>query len=378
MPWTETSTTLSANKTVAINAQDALHMIGYQPFLTLIDTNSGKSQSRIQNADGKLVFYTQSALNSGLPTVIFNTLTGAPPPSAIEIHAQDGVQTVGYQPFLTLTAANAGYANAKVQNADGKLVFYTQSALNSGLPTVVFNTLTGAPPPSAIEIHAQDGIQTVGYQPFLTLTDANAGYAKVLIQNANGGLVLYTQGGIAGSKPAMALDGPTGDVLVTGNLTMTQGNVTLSQGSLTVTQGDILLPGADCAEQFDSHAPQLLGPGTVVVINEEGGVCQSHSAYDTKVAGVVSGAGAYRTGIIIDTQTSESDRVAVALVGKVYCKVDAQYSPIKVGDLLTTSPTPGCAMKAGDPVKAFGAVLGKALRPLATGCGLIPVLIALQ
>src|SRR6516225_3662656 len=153
MPWTETSTTLSANKTVAINAQDALHMIGYQPFLTLIDTNSGKSQSRIQNADGKLVFYTQSALNSGLPTVIFNTLTGAPPPSAIEIHAQDGIQTVGYQPFLTLTDANAGYAKAKVQNADGKLVF-------------------------------------------------------------------YTQGGIAGSKPAMALDGPTGDVLVTGNLTM--------------------------------------------------------------------------------------------------------------------------------------------------------------
>jgi hypothetical protein len=35
-------------------------------------------------------------------------------------------------------------------------------------------------------------------------------------------------------------------------------------------------------------------------------------------------------------------------------------------------------MKAIDPVKSFGAVLGKALRPLAAGCGLIPVLIALQ
>ena len=311
MPWTETKTTLSANKTVAIDTQDALHMVGYQPFLTLIDTNAGKVQSRIQNADGKLVFYTQSALHSGVPTVIFNTLTGSPPPSAIEIHAQDGVQTVGYQPFLTLT-------------------------------------------------------------------DANAGYAKARIQNANGGLVLYTQGGFAASKPAMVMDGPTGDVVVTGNLTMSQGNMTLSQGSLTVAQGDILLPGADCAEQFDSHDAQLLEPGTVVVLNEEGGVCQSHGAYDTKVAGVVSGAGAYRPGIILDKQTSEADRVSVALVGKVYCRVDAQYSPIKVGDLLTTSPTPGCAMKAGDPVKAFGAVLGKALRPLAAGCGLIPVLIALQ
>ena len=65
-------------------------------------------------------------------------------------------------------------------------------------------------------------------------------------------------------------------------------------------------------------------------------------------------------------------------MGKVYCKVDAQYAPIEVGDLLTTSPTLGHAMKAEDPWKAFGAVLGKALRPLAAGQGLIPILIALQ
>jgi hypothetical protein len=58
--------------------------------------------------------------------------------------------------------------------------------------------------------------------------------------------------------------------------------------------------------------------------------------------------------------------------------VDAGASPVEVGDLLTTSETPGHAMKAGDPEKAFGSVIGKALRPLAGGRGLIPVLIALQ
>jgi hypothetical protein len=63
---------------------------------------------------------------------------------------------------------------------------------------------------------------------------------------------------------------------------------------------------------------------------------------------------------------------------QVYCKVDAQYAPIEVGDLLTTSPTPGHAMKAADPFKAFGAVIGKALQPLHTGQGLLPILIALQ
>jgi hypothetical protein len=58
--------------------------------------------------------------------------------------------------------------------------------------------------------------------------------------------------------------------------------------------------------------------------------------------------------------------------------VDASYGAIKVGDLLTTSPTPGHAMRTDDPMKAFGAVIGKALQPLATDIGLIPILIALQ
>ena len=68
----------------------------------------------------------------------------------------------------------------------------------------------------------------------------------------------------------------------------------------------------------------------------------------------------------------------IALMGKVFCMVDAQYAPITVGDLLTTSPTQGHAMKAGDPAKAFGSVIGKALRPLKDGRALIPILITLQ
>ena len=46
--------------------------------------------------------------------------------------------------------------------------------------------------------------------------------------------------------------------------------------------------------------------------------------------------------------------------------------------MLTSSDTPGHAMKASDPARAFGAVVGKALGGLASGCGLIPVLICLQ
>jgi hypothetical protein len=140
----------------------------------------------------------------------------------------------------------------------------------------------------------------------------------------------------------------------------------------------VILTNADCAEDFDVAETAVSDPGTVMVLGEAGRLEHSQRAYDKRVAGVISGAGDYRPAIVLDRQAPARDRRAIALVGKVYCKVDATDAPIEVGDLLTTSPTPGHAMKASDPFKAFGAVIGKALRPLDGGRGLIPVLIALQ
>jgi hypothetical protein len=68
----------------------------------------------------------------------------------------------------------------------------------------------------------------------------------------------------------------------------------------------------------------------------------------------------------------------IAVAGKVYCKVDAQYSSIEVGDLLTTSASWGRAMKAVEPSRAFGAVTGKALARVSKGQEIIPILVALQ
>jgi hypothetical protein len=96
------------------------------------------------------------------------------------------------------------------------------------------------------------------------------------------------------------------------------------------------------------------------------------------VAGVVSGAGDFRPGIVLDRQASDGSRRAVALMGKVYCQVDASFGPVAAGDMLTTSPTSGHAMKAADRERAFGAVLGKALKPLPQGSGLVPILVTLQ
>jgi len=148
-------------------------------------------------------------------------------------------------------------------------------------------------------------------------------------------------------------------------------------GDVEVT-GDIRLTNADCAEDFNVAGMDKVEPGTVMVLDNEGAVSESRRSYDKRVAGVISGAGTYRPGIVLDKQQTSGNRQPVALMGKVFCKVDAQFGAIEVGDLLTTSPTPGHAMKTIDPSKAFGAVIGKALRPLNAGQGLIPILITLQ
>jgi hypothetical protein len=146
-------------------------------------------------------------------------------------------------------------------------------------------------------------------------------------------------------------------------------------GTITVN-GDVVLTGGDCAEEFDISVPDRAEPGTVMII-DAGGVRPAFKAYDKRVAGVISGAGDLKPGIILH-KLPEGNRAPIAMVGKVNCKVDAQYAAIEVGDLLTTSPTSGHAMKAKDPLHAFGAIIGKALRPLKEGQGLIPILVALQ
>jgi hypothetical protein len=147
----------------------------------------------------------------------------------------------------------------------------------------------------------------------------------------------------------------------------------------TVEANDILLSQADCAEDFDLVGGQSVEPGSVMAIDDAGALKESESAYDRKVAGVISGAGDYKPGITLDREPKiRAGRQPIALSGKVFCKVDASYHPIEVGDLLVSSPTKAHAMKAKDPMRSFGATIGKALRGLPSGRGLIPILVALQ
>jgi hypothetical protein len=223
--------------------------------------------------------------------------------------------------------------------------------------TTIFHTLqVGGGFDGNLGFDASDGTPNAGY---LRFGDSTGWKFHITRQREKGG--------------GAPLNTGTTGVLMT---IQDNGNVDIT-GSLNVG-GDITMPASDFAEDFQVTASDAVEPGTVMVLDENGAVRPSNQSYDRKVAGVISGAGDFRPGIILDRQSVSEGRLPLALVGKAYCKVDAAYGPIEVGDLLTTSPTPGHAMKASEPAQSFGAVIGKALRPLESGCGLIPILVALQ
>jgi hypothetical protein len=145
-----------------------------------------------------------------------------------------------------------------------------------------------------------------------------------------------------------------------------------------ITGANIQATYQDVAEWVPST--QKLRAGTVVVLDagKTNHVLASTTAYDTKVAGVVS----EQPGVILGV--AGEGKVKVATTGRVRVKVDAARGAIHVGDLLVTSGEEGVAMKStpvdlgGVRIHRPGTIIGKALEPLESGTGEILVLLSLQ
>ena len=138
--------------------------------------------------------------------------------------------------------------------------------------------------------------------------------------------------------------------------------------------------GADIVEGFDSVCGTAFEPGTVLVIDaaNPGMLTCAESAYDKKVAGVVSGAGGVQPGIKLGQDGVMDGDIPVAMTGRVYVKATASNGAIEPGDLLTTADLAGHAMKATDGDRLDGTVIGKAMGSLDSGEGLVLVLVNLQ
>ena len=120
-------------------------------------------------------------------------------------------------------------------------------------------------------------------------------------------------------------------------------------------------------------------PGDVLAVHASGsGAAERTSAeYSPAVVGVYSAMPAFVGGRSV-TGDDPSAGVPVAILGVVACKVSAENGPIRPGDLLVTSATPGHAMRADRERTLPGTILGKALESLDSGTGLIQVLVTLQ
>jgi hypothetical protein len=119
----------------------------------------------------------------------------------------------------------------------------------------------------------------------------------------------------------------------------------------------------DMAESLPLAA--RVAPGDVVVVTERKGgygIAQASSPYDTRVAGIVS----THPPVLLQNRQSE-ESAPVAMAGIVRAKATAANGSIRVGDLLTTSGIPGHLMRCPTALRCVGAVVGKALEPLAKG-----------
>jgi hypothetical protein len=116
------------------------------------------------------------------------------------------------------------------------------------------------------------------------------------------------------------------------------------------------LSGADLAERYYTRDASI-NEGTVVAIDGSlpAGVQKSTKAYDDQVVGIIS----TKPGLLLGEEEAGQTGYSaiVALAGRVPVKVSTENGPISVGDYLTSSSTPGVAMKA---TKA-GRVIGQAL-----------------
>jgi hypothetical protein len=286
------------------------------------------------------------------------------------------------QPMITLNAENG------IISAGGKGSHSTGTAPSGQIAHALPGSFPGH----------DGGLQLASKEGFLRASLHGGSGGLVLREPPNGGLLGQEALMFSADTHALTLDvegkhrirfdaanadvwiggnGANGDVMV---FAENGDNTTAAKATIRMSgkSGDILFQNADCAEEFDLADGEDAPPGAIMVIGDDGRLHQCREPYDRRVVGIVSGAGSLKPAIILGRKESAVSRAALAVLGCVFCNVDATNDGVRVGDLLTTSARPGFAMKATDSAQSFGAVLGKALRAQASGLGLLPVLVALQ
>lgn len=213
-------------------------------------------------------------------------------------------------------------------------------------------------------------------------SDSNAGFGGHFLATRNGGVAIY------GRNTSNA--GP----IIEGWNTSDREFYVDSSGDV-FCDGAFTGGGADFAERLPAAEPGTLEPGDVIVFDPRAAeMALSRRPNDPLVVGVYSTKPGFLGGAHDNADDQDAARPAeppaadprehlpVALVGIVPVKVSGEGGPIRVGDLLTSSSTPGHAMKAapigelgGRPVHEQGTILGKAMENWSGQTGRIKMLV---
>ncbi len=221
---------------------------------------------------------------------------------------------------------------------------------------------------------------------FMKFFGPNGGEHELIVSN-DGTIDIFNGAGVrtinidpyegattAGSQIGLYNGTGTGTIFIDGDY---NGDGRVTTQELEITGGSDITENfhVETCEDFEAR------PGMLVSIDPDnpGRLVITDRACDRRVAGIISGAGGIESGFIMSQKGSIADGdTPVAIAGRVYCLADARFGKIKPGDLLTSSPVPGYAMKVKNPRKAAGAVIGKAMTALDAGQGEILVLVTLQ
>jgi len=192
--------------------------------------------------------------------------------------------------------------------------------------------------------------QGSGYQPKLVVTYTASSAPSLFVSKTTGNVGI----GTAGPESSVQISGGGLCVGSDANCNIdnnTEGYVYAGQTAMTVYDVAETYPTKDST--LDAAEIVTLDPDNAVFVK------RSSSAYDSKVLGVISSEPAVLLGGFKTekTQFKNEIQVPVTLSGRVPVNVSAENGPIAIGDLLTSSLTPGVAMKA----TSAGRVIGLAL-----------------
>ncbi|MDD3002855.1 MAG: hypothetical protein PHS06_03240, partial [Candidatus Shapirobacteria bacterium] len=348
---------------------------GAAAITMFIGSTNTTSATTIQSGSGNIAF-TVGGVNSSGKVIIGNSGTTAPDLLVLDNGTTDPTGTNGATYYNSSTNKFRCYENSIWKDCVTSEIQKTRSFVDTNVTTFADNNTTtifiGATRPNITLSSASNKILvmiSVGLSAAGTGNDTPVGTirrgigATPVCDNAHTGQVdsffgRYSSDAVSLTATNTFLDDPATTSTVYYTLCTDSTSVmadTVYKTSATVTLIEVSNSNADLAEVY-SATDKTIGAGDVVSLdsNLKSGVKKSTGSYEKGLVGVVSSTPAITIGSVDDNETSA---VPVALSGRVPVKVNTENGPIKAGDPLTSSSTPGVAMKA---TKA-GAIIGTAM-----------------